>query len=247
MNAGIRLLGTSHVEKTTDGTRRTTLRENPDVESGESKELITLRIQCTTHMNETRPHMVPVRKESAQLIWSGAGPGRPGSALARLPSHATRECVASLAVPLTNLRPKRRRAAALQRVALRLGASISVPLFWSALARLRFGRSLVTRYSRMRSFVGSPINEPQAKAAPGRRTPKSCAPSRCLYFGASILECAGPALARLPSHATRECVASLAVPLTNLRPKRRRAAALQRAALQSWRDFKPSQRAFQTQ
>ena len=68
MNAGIRLLGTSHVEKTTDGTRRTTLRENPDVESGESKELITLRIQCTTHMNETRPHMVPVRKESAQLI-----------------------------------------------------------------------------------------------------------------------------------------------------------------------------------
>src|SRR6266498_2915080 len=64
---------------------------------------------------------------------------------------------------------------------------------WARQARQRFGPSPVTRYSRMRSFVGSSINEPQAKAAPGRRTPKSCAPSRCLYFGASILECAGPA------------------------------------------------------
>jgi hypothetical protein len=75
MNAGIRLLGTSHVEKTTDGTRRTTLRENPDVEWGGSKELTKLRIQCTTHMNETRPHMVPVRKDSAQLILAVCWPG----------------------------------------------------------------------------------------------------------------------------------------------------------------------------
>ncbi len=66
----------------------------------------------------------------------------PGSALARLRSHAAADRVASLAM--------------------------------SALAWQRFGPSPVTRCRVSRSFVGN-RDVPQAKAAPGRRTPKSCA------------------------------------------------------------------------
>src|SRR6266542_1556996 len=139
-------------------------------------------------------YLRPKRRRAAALQRVALDFGRlyfgvrwPGSALARLPSHAVADRVASLAIVMY-LRPKRRRAAALQRVAL------------------DFGR---------------------------------------LYFG---VRWPGSALARLPSHALPR-IAQLRWQshLTNLRPKRRRAAALQRAALQSWRDFKPSQRAFQTQ
>ncbi len=69
------------------------------------------------------------------------------------------------------LRPKRRRAAALQRVALDFGR-LYFGVRWpgSALARLPSHATA----DRVASLAIS-RDVPQAKAAPGRRTPKSCA------------------------------------------------------------------------
>jgi hypothetical protein len=51
----IRILGIVRFEKQTDGTRRRTLRADPDVESG-FKELITLKRLYHTFQNALRSH-----------------------------------------------------------------------------------------------------------------------------------------------------------------------------------------------